>query len=300
MHHRLSFVIETISKKNILHGKKLKNNFHNADSDYLKKTEAFLVKYEHILKKQHKDLDYAVTCYLQMLADVHYESVQFVKTGKYSNTCFADVNKKVYSNPQVMEYYMHALLLRQFLLPQNYAILNFFDKTLRIKQAEVNNYLEVGGGHGLFISNAVEVFGNQVAYDLLDISKNALELAGSMLENKNVNFIHADIFEFNTPKKYDFITLGEVLEHVENPLDLLIKIKSMLTKNGTLFLTTITNAPAIDHIYLFRNADEIRNLIKEAAYTIEDELCTWSEDVSPEKAEKFKVSMMYAGVLVIK
>ena len=76
------------------------------------------------------------------------------------------------------------------------------------------------------------------------------------------------------------------------------KLRTLLTENGKLIITTPTNAPAIDHIFLFKNAQDIRDVIYEAGFRIEEELCIFSEDVSPEKAEKFKISMMYAGVLV--
>ena len=37
-------------------------------------------------------------------------------------------------------------------------------------------------------------------------------------------------------KKFDVITLYDVLEHVENPMQLLSKIRDLLNKNGLIFI----------------------------------------------------------------
>ena len=230
MQSRLEYIIEKISSRNVLHGKKIKKNTNKFDGDYINRAEIFLKKYETILYNNNKKLDYAIDCYLQMLADVNYESIQFVTTGNYSSKSFAEVNARVYSNPEVMEYYMHGLLLRQFLLPQNYNILLFFNKIIRDNCNKISKYLEVGGGHGLYISDAIDSIGNKAKYDLVDISQRSIEMAQTMIDNQNVNYILSDIFDYNPVLKYDFISMGEVLEHVEAPVRLLKKLFTTLYK----------------------------------------------------------------------
>jgi len=122
-------------------------------------------------------------------------------------------------------------------------------------------------------------------------------LAKSFVNDDRINYNLKDVFDFNNGEKYDFITLGEVLEHMEEPLRLLLKLNDLLSDGGTLFFTTPTNAPAIDHIYLFNNTDEIRVLIKTAGFRIESERSFLSEDVSAEKAEKYKIAVLYGAFL---
>ncbi len=270
------------------------------DQEYFDRADDFLLKYEKLLSNDSKTFDYAIDCYLQMLADVNFESMHFLETGEYTSKSFDEVNKRVYDNPEVMEYYMHGLLMSQFLWKQHYDILLWFNKVISNNAGNIKNYLEVGGGHGLYISEAIKIIGNDINYDLVDISKSSIAIAEKMISNENVKMMLTDIFEYFPAKKYDFITMGEVLEHVEDPVMLLQKLHTLLGENGKLIITTPTNAPAIDHIYLFKNADDIRNVISEAGFNIEEELCIYSEDVSPEIAEQFKISMMYAGVLVKK
>ena len=300
MQNSIENIVEKISSRNALHGKKLRKNLKKFDTAYFNRAEIFLNKYQSLLINEGKTIEYAIDCYLQFLADVNYESVQFLRTGEYSSKSFDEVNKRVYSNPLVMEYYLHALLLRQFLLPQNYNILLFFNKVICQNSDRICRYLEVGGGHGLFVSEAINVIGSKAKFDLVDISQSAIDVAKMMISDENISFILSDISAYKPSLKYDFITMGEVLEHVENPVNLLQNLHSLLNLGGKLFITTITNAPAIDHIYLFRNADEIREVITSAGFTIEDELCIYSEDMPAVRAEKLKVSMMYAGVLIKK
>ena len=300
MKKKLTYIIEQIQIKNLLHSKRILKNLKTFDQEYFDRADAFLLKYEVLLKNDNKSFDYAINCYLQMLADVNFESVQFLKTGEYTSKSFAEVNERVYNNPDVMEYYMHGLLMSQFLWKQHYDILLWFNLMIGMNSRNIKNYLEVGGGHGLYISEALKLIGEQANYDLVDISKSSLTIAEKMISNDVVSLILTDVFKYFPLNKYDFITMGEVLEHVEEPIKLLQKLHTLLSDNGKLIITTPTNAPAIDHIYLFKGAEDIRCVISEAGFDIEEELCVYSEDVSQEIAERFKISMMYAAVLVKK
>jgi len=118
-----------------------------------------------------------------------------------------------------------------------------------------------------------------------------------MVGNASVAFILSDVFLYQPPEKFDFITIGEVLEHLENPSALLQRAADLLKENGTLFITTPANAPTIDHIYLFRNAEDIRRLIRDAGLTVETEFLRYAEDVDVEIAEKYKITLLYGACL---
>jgi 2-polyprenyl-3-methyl-5-hydroxy-6-metoxy-1,4-benzoquinol methylase len=196
-----------------------------------------------------------------------------------------------------MEYYMHGLLVSQFLWPHHYEILKCFGQVIQSKKSSVRDYLEVGGGHGLYIREAIDVIGSTANYQMVDISEISLRISQELVATSNVEFTCSDIFDFSPAKKYDFIAMGEVLEHVEEPVKLLRRLHGLLAENGYLFITTPTNAPAIDHIYLFRNAEEIRDVIRQADFHVVEERCIWSEDLPQEMLERLKISMMYVGVL---
>jgi 2-polyprenyl-3-methyl-5-hydroxy-6-metoxy-1,4-benzoquinol methylase len=293
----LESIVESISKRNSLHSKKIKKNLQHFDEAYYARADRFLKKYQALLQNENKTMDYAIDCYLQMVADINYETVQFISTGEYTSKTFEEVNQRVYNNPAVMEYYVHGILMSQFLWTQHYNILLFFNKIITENRHCIGRYLEVGGGHGLYASEAIEIIGDKASFDLVDISQSSIELAKKMIGNSRVTYTLSNVFDYSPDLKYDFITMGEVLEHVESPVDLLKKLHELLSDDGKLFITAPTNAPTIDHIYLFNNADDIRSVISSAGFEIEREFSIYADEVPPDVAEKFKVAMMYACVL---
>lgn len=297
MEQPLGYIYQKIEMLNPMHSKKLKKNIVFFDDRYYELANAFFAKYTDILHLNNKTLDYAINCYLQMIADVNSETVEFLRTGKYTSSTFAEVNQRVYSRPETMEYYMHGLIMSQFLWKHHYQMLQYFIDTLPRYIGATKSYLEVGVGHGLYLSKALEIMDTGTRLTAVDISETSIALAKSFINDIRINYHLKDIFEFDNHLKYNFITLGEVLEHVEDPLKLLQKLNALLSDDGVLFFTTPTNAPAIDHIYLFNTVGEIQDIIKAAGFSIETELSLLSEEVLPERAVKFKIAILYGVFL---
>src|ERR1051326_3757151 len=107
MENRLDQIVAKIADENALHVKKIRKNLKKLDGEYFNRAERFLHKYEGLLSSAGKDMSYAVDCYLRMIADMTFETVQFRETGKYSSSSFEEVNQRVYGNASIMEYYMH-------------------------------------------------------------------------------------------------------------------------------------------------------------------------------------------------
>ena len=68
------------------------------------------------------------------------------------------------------------------------------------------------------------------------------------------------------------ILCGEFLEHLEDPLGALKKLYSILDDDGELFLTVAVYAAMIDHIYLYKSVQEVRDQILDAGFGIKSEL----------------------------
>lgn len=300
MSSRIQYILNSIEDLNPVHAKKLNKNIRGLlGTDYEEHANLFLEKYDKLLKEKGLDIDYSIDCYLKMLADVTVEQIKFIETGEYSSTSFDEVNRRVYSQPEVMEYYMHGLVLSQFLWKHHYDILNFFKSSI-LTRSESVSYLEVGAGHGLYLNEALSLLSEDCKFDVVDISPSSIELSKNFSNDDKVNFMLQDIYTYDSSTKYEFITMGEVLEHVERPVELLQKLKDLLKKDGRIFITTPANAPAIDHIYLFRNAAEIRDVIEEAGLDIEREFSMFVEDVPLEIAERLKITLMYGALLKLK
>lgn len=294
---KIRYIIDYIGNRHAIHFKRLNKILPGLDATYHQRAEYFLVCYEKLLSEEGKNLDFAIDCYLKMIADVASETLRFRETGRYTSTSFAEVNKRVYGNPAVMEYYMHALLLSQFLWHHHYLMFCFFCGELEKRSLHIKRYLEIGGGHGLQVSHALKTLPPGTSLTVVDISETSLAIARRLVADNRVQFIQSDIFKYQPVAKFDFITMGEVLEHMEDPQGLLECVAKLLNDGGTLFITTPTNAPAIDHIHLFHSAEEIRQMIQRAGFAVVSEFARYAEDVDEETAERLKITLHYGACL---
>lgn len=106
-------------------------------------------------------------------------------------------------------------------------------------------------------------------------------------ENK-IKYIIMDMLDYNTNKRLDFITMGEVLEHVNYPEILLSKFNKLLSDNGHGFISTCVNCPTIDHVYHYKCVNNIREMLNNNGLIIKDELILPVEDLPIEEIIKKK------------
>ena len=102
-----------------------------------------------------------------------------------------------------------------------------------------DNVLELGPAEGAMTANLVKDVKNLTA---IEGSKPSAE----KLKKKypQVNVVNCLFEEFKPNEKYDFIILGHVLEHVENPTEVLKLARSWLSDKGTIF-ATVPNSNSI-------------------------------------------------------
>lgn len=103
--------------------------------------------------------------------------------------------------------------------------------------------LDVGSGYGFFLDEAkklnYKIFGIEPARYLYQFSKNKLKLPIA-----NITF--EEYFKKHKAKKFDFVTLIHVIEHLNQPETIIKMIGQILNKNGVLYIET----PNLDS-YLF-------------------------------------------------
>ena len=112
-----------------------------------------------------------------------------------------------------------------------------------------------------------------------------------------LKILKMDFHEIDSNERYDRILCGEFLEHLEDPLAALKKLKSLLTKDGKLFVTAAVWAAHIDHIFLYKSSEEVRDHIKKADLKIEKELVQAVFEKDESNPEKENVPVSYAAIL---
>jgi len=281
--------------------KKIKKYFEEIPN-MEKDLDSFLKTYKGFLIDWNITAEKLANSYLEMLRQMLFCRKEFITTGKYLTDNEAEAFSNTYDNEEIMTNYMLALALSQFIWKHHYLVFNFYKEIILSIKSE-HSILEVGSGHGLFLLELLKVTNKSKLIDVVDISKSSIKMTKHIIKSiseeymKNISFHTSDINDYKANKRYDFITMGEVIEHVNDPLKILKSLFDLLSDNGRLFITTCANCPTIDHVYHFNNTEEIKNLLNEAGFKIDVELIVPSEDKSEKYLEKFKVDIIYAAVL---
>lgn len=299
----LALIVENIGKKNKIHANNLRAFLDNASDEFKVVAEDYLSHYCKFLQDKFDiDMEFIVDSYLMMVQDIVVEQVRFMRKGVYRYSTIEDADLNVYSNKEYMFQYMIGVALSQFLWKNHKEMFEFFQENIR--KYSSNNYLEIGCGHGLFFAESIKnnFFKN---YQAIDISQTSIEITSSFIHNffgnipANVNFSNQDVTKASVEKfgKFDFITMGEVLEHVENPKELLLSIYKLLSDNGYAYISTCANCPVRDHIYLYNTIDEIREELAECGLSIQEEIIISNDKIKEEDWIQKKSNLSYAAIV---
>lgn len=164
----------------------------------------------------------------------------------------------------------------------------------------MGGYLEIGPGSGQFLIKALRN-GCFSKYNACDLSPTSVKLCNDYLHylgvTNNYKIECKNFFDYDKNEKYNCIVMGEVLEHVEDPVAMLEQLYNLLNVGGKAFITTVINGPGIDHIYLFHNKEEVLEMMRKVGFSVEDYILAIEGNVSLEKAEKKKYTIDIAMVL---
>lgn len=235
-----------------------------------------LDRYIDFCVKRGLTIDYLAECYLTIVGDTLREQIYFQKHKKYRYSSFDEVAKGVYFNEEYMSFYMYGLALTSFLWPNHLSMFRFFRDT--IPAGKKGSYLEIGPGHGYYLMTAMQ----RSSYDSftgVDISETSIAQTRALIEHftggspKKYELRCMDFLQCDLPDaSFDAVVMGEVLEHVEQPDLFLKQIARIAKKDAYIFVTTCINAPAVDHIYLFKDPAQLERLFSACGLRISKEL----------------------------
>lgn len=295
----LKSFIEQICDRSPLQRKALQPLVDEADEQYWKRGNDLLQRFARYLQSLGLTLDDAASRYLHLCQEIMTETVAFRRSGKYACRCQSDAYRDVYSSDQTMREYMIGLAITQLLWKNHYSIYSFFLDEISQRRESVRRYLEIGPGHGLYLAAAVTHLAAQ-AYQAIDISPVSLRMCREVLPflvddpPATLRLEERDALGIPAAETFDFITMGEVIEHLEDPRPVLRKVGEALRPGGVAFLTTCANCPTKDHIYLFRDAEEIRRLFHECGLEVERERSLRLHDTAPPRKGEL---MNYAALV---
>lgn len=279
-------IVNAVIAKSPFQKKKMDLYLSEMDAQFYSRAEEFAIDYGRYLTSQGLPFDYAINAYLDMCKNMLKCQIEFMKTGAYSSSDHNQAFVEVYSNQNLMTSYMIALALSQFLWSTHYKIYLDFERSIIDNATKINSYLEIGPGHGLYLRKAIQYLKPETGIHAVDISPASIGITKSIISHfyptiSNVTFWTGDILAYDTSAKYDFITMGEVLEHVNAPHLLLSRLMTLLSDSGTAFVTTSINSPAVDHVYHYKSVEDVRDMISDSGLKIIKEQVLPVEDHLP-------------------
>lgn len=186
--------------------------------------------------------------------EIFDKQMEFLNEYKLHLREFEKTNKlpcqnKVNSTKNRLDYDI-PLLCSTFLSYHRYRIFETLNNKINIGHNQ--SVLVIGVGPGIELAILQDKSDNISAYDT-DIS--------AFIKKTFPEFhLSEKHFMYEPDKLYDKIILIELLEHLENPENLLIDAMKSLKSNGRIHFTTAVNIPQFDHLYNFKLNDI--NIIK--------------------------------------
>lgn len=298
-------LIELVYRKSPLQKKKLEKYLSEQDEQFFESAEIFTADYFSYLKSQKIPVEYAVNAYLKMCNDMLKCQIYFMKKGKYPLEGNAkEAYDSVYNNEVEMKSLVIALAISQFLWSTHYKMYQFLIKNIKQRKENIRNYLEIGPGHGLFLKDAYKILAKENSnfrMTALDISKTAMNITKSIINHligkTNIEYLVMDMLDYEKDIKYDFISMGEVIEHVNFPNQLLLKFSKLLSDKGCGFISTCVDCPTIDHVYHFKSVGEIQQMVQNNGLIIEDELILPVEDLPMHEIVAKKITINYCAIV---
>ena len=233
--------------------------------------------------------------YHWLCEQIREEELNFARTDAYRFETFAQTNEHVYSDDAFMERYMHGLLYSHILWYMHASSLHFLRERLAARVKPGGKVMEVGSGHGLLIYLALTELGMEeaVAWDIsqvsLDQTREALELLGTAdrarYELQDMHQVEAG------SEKFELIILSHLLEHLEEPVDALLKIRNAVAKGGYLFVNVPLNAPMPDHLQLLRDPDDAVKMITDGGFRVLEIASHTTQGATLPRALKRKIAV---------
>jgi len=296
-------IIDLVCAKSPLQRKKIQNYLSDQDDTFFYLAEEFATKYLNYLASENIPIDYAVDSYLKVCNDMLKSQIYFMKTGKYPVQRADEAFENVYNNEQEMTSFMIGLAISQFLWSTHYSMFKCFKDALKKKRDEISSYLEIGPGHGLFLDEAMAYLKEDAKITVVDISATSIKITKSIMkffhqsDYDRIEYHNIDMLDLELNETYDFIAMGEVIEHVNYPEKLLNKLRDLLYKKGTAFISTCVDCPTIDHVFHFKSVDQIRKMLAGCGLLIEDERVLPVEDLPMEEIIKRRITINYCAIV---
>jgi SAM-dependent methyltransferase len=208
--------------------------------------------------------------YLQFTRQVVEEYRLYGKTGRYRYETETSAAPD-FGDGDFNLSYLYVLTLSTALNRSRYEVFRHYRGMLKKHLGPGGAILEIGGGNCLDALYTCD-FGSVDVYELNDKSLIWQELLGL---RGQIN-LKIETYDFADLRRYDFVSMIELLEHVSDPAAYLRGLHKVLKDDGHAYLTFAVRMPQFDHLYHFRSADECKRLLDDSGFAVAEDYFTIS------------------------
>ena len=279
------FLDEMKARVPLLHKSVLKT-MNNSPKQFQVLSERMLAWY---VKAYGDDFENLINGYKFFVLEVNRSQTLYEKEKKYRYSTYEEVKRETYSNDAFMSLYHWGVYVTTFAWHHHLEIHNFFESQFvnRIRSHETDKkqrLIDFGCGSGIWSILTASALKN-TTIESFDISPRSITLAQKLVEHnglsKQVNIKLGNAITVETNEPVDAAICSFLLEHLENPSELLNNIHKNLKNRAYLFITAAITAAEIDHIYEFKNESEIILALERAGFR-----CLASVSCAPENHPK--------------
>jgi 2-polyprenyl-3-methyl-5-hydroxy-6-metoxy-1,4-benzoquinol methylase len=236
---------------------------------------------EHVVRITGGDdqrLEQCVEAFVVTSLDFLRLQARFMKTGHYARSSAAE-SSALYSDAERMTEYLDGLALTYAMWPNHTRMLRYFVDEFVPTIADGGTVLEIGPGHGL-LASVLLTRRTDLSYVGVDISPRSLSysaaaFSAAAIPDARYRLVVADATAAEAPisngGQFAAAVCCEVLEHVDEPASLLAALATHAGAAAPVFLSTVANMEAEDHVYLFRDEHEIRALMTTNGFVIDSD-----------------------------
>lgn len=296
-------VIEHVSAQNVFQKRAIARYLSTATEQDLKFADDVVRRLARASLKRKDDPEYLAEAYVNYTKSIRAEELFFAKQGQYRQSEYKSVYDEIYGRDEVMMDYVAGLGMTQVLWPNHYAIVRFFLSQFIPSVSHASTGAEIGVGHGLFHSELLRG-APELRTRMLDVSSVSLQTTTNMIHGIGLDPLRAEPIICDVQEEIplemgslDVLLAGEVVEHLEQGERVMAELTSRMKFDGYCFFTTAANAPAEDHLLLFKTTAEIRDFLGRTGWQVIKEHLGTLRGLSVEESEEGGHNINYAAIL---
>jgi 2-polyprenyl-3-methyl-5-hydroxy-6-metoxy-1,4-benzoquinol methylase len=200
--------------------------------------------------------------FVRFSMDVNFAQARYEAAGHYEHKSYQECQDSVYSQDETMDDYLSGIYLTNFLWAHHLDLSLLFEERFVARLPDAARIVEIASGHGgwgLWALHAKP----RATLTGFDISPKAIEMSTRLAEGAGMadraRYALQNVMELDpaTTAPVDACICSFLIEHLEQPDQLLSVISALLRPGGTAFLTGALTAAQVDHIYEFRFESEL-------------------------------------------